>query len=93
MDQDQIIRLRILLIKDAVGGEQERSRLLDEIYPIIGELLALADAGLKIHKACNSLTVTGALERAVQIGGIALSAMREFDILKAREKQSHPANK
>jgi len=88
MDRRKIAELRILLVKDAVGGEQESCDLSDAIYPHVGELLALADTTLKIRQEYGKfekrdLTLPRGMAR---LSATVVSAMRDLDDLEGTAK-------
>jgi len=68
IDRSTIAKLRMLLIKNRMGGESEQNDLLDAIYPNVEELLALADAALDIQTKGNIMPfeAQGFAEAAVE---------------------------
>lgn len=95
MDRHRIADLRILLIKGEVGGPMEKGNLLAEIYSCAGELLALADAALKIHDAYSCIVTTGSHRLGQKVPGVwnplrdaVVSAMRDLDDLERAAREA-----
>jgi hypothetical protein len=88
MDRRRIAELRVSLIKDAVGGDQEHKFLLTEIRPIIGHLLALADAALRIRDTYNQLHYHYGVKATMMMGDTVKFAMEELDDLEKAAKEA-----
>jgi hypothetical protein len=88
MDRRKITELRVLLVKSSVGGERERTELLDAVGPVAGELLALADAALKIRAVYQQQDELGAklvgdLRHRSRVSEVVIAAMMDLDQLEA----------
>lgn len=87
-----IADLRRLLVRARVGDRKAYEQLCRQLGDRAGELLALADASLKIRKVYlrgipeagvePPSTTHGALAASVSIGGVSLFAMRDLDKLE-----------
>jgi len=79
LDRRKIVEFRRLLIKARMGSLPDRKDLADVLDLHAGELLALADAALKIWGACGpvlgDLSGNGMPSR---LADVALGAMRDL---------------
>jgi hypothetical protein len=79
LDRKKVANLRLALIRANLRNQSGNSEgeLLKEIRPLFGELLALADAALKIRMRYKSLPLN---DRVMVVCSI--SAMRDLDELE-----------
>ena len=94
MDRRRIAELRIMLIKAAVGGDTDREHenLLVELRSNLGELLALADAALRIRDVYNRLIggegVLDYFESRSRLIDVVRSSMKELDALEEAAREA-----
>jgi hypothetical protein len=94
MDRRRIAELRIMLIKAAAGGDADRAHedLLVEVRSNLGELLALADAALRIRDVYNRLIggegVLDYFESRSRLIDVVRSSMKELDALEEAAREA-----
>ena len=84
LDRKKVADLRLALIRANMQkfGSNSEGELLCEIRPLFGELLALADAALKIRGVYKQMPVPTFKDAHVVMAKIAVSAMRDLDELE-----------
>ena len=90
LDSKNIADLRLALIRANVAthgrGEEE---LIAQVRPVIGELLALADAALKIRRACKRPVKEGDAQNSSSvIVSATVLAMRDLDDLEHAHRRA-----
>jgi hypothetical protein len=90
IDNKKIANLRLALIRAnmAKRGTTCEEELAREIRPFLGELLALADAALKIRKVCKRQEAPVFADPRHEIVSTVALAMRDLDDLEGAAQRS-----
>lgn len=88
IDNKKIANLRLALIRAnlAERGTYYEEELTREIRPFFGELLALADAALKIRKVCKRQETPVFADPRHEIMSTVALAMRDLDDLEGSSR-------
>jgi len=88
IDNKKIADLRLALIRAEVHkGSRTETALLAEVRPVIGELLALADAALKIRTVCRQQGSNVRSSGGQQVVlSVVLGAMSDLDYLEGASR-------
>jgi hypothetical protein len=83
IDRRKIADLRLALIRANIKGGPNEADLNEVVRPVLGELLALADAALKIRKVCKQRQTAASMEGSrLVIVHTVVEAMRDLDELE-----------
>lgn len=88
MDRRRIAELRMLLVEDAAGGGRRCGDLLAEVRSVIGELLALADAALRIREVYDRPGELQVMQLACRMMLTVSSAMRDLEHLEVAARMT-----
>ena len=87
LDNRKIAYLRLALIRAGVNkGQVAETALLAEVRPVIGELLALADAALKIRKVYKRRQDQRSHIAWMEMSKTVETAMRDLDDLEGASR-------
>ena len=87
IDNKKIADLRLALIRAEVHkGSRTETALLAEVRPVIGELLALADAALKIRKVYKRRQDQRSHIAWMEMSKTVETAMRDLDDLEGASR-------